>query len=67
MDDLVVLPSKDFIDIIKLIKKTITKRDHKKVDFDRYTNSVKKLEGKKDKSLNDEKALRKVFYVIIYY
>ncbi|GBB93569.1 hypothetical protein RclHR1_00220003 [Rhizophagus clarus] len=59
IDELVVLPSKDFIDVVKLIKKTITKRDHKKVDFDRYTNSVKKLKDKKDKSLNDEKSLIK--------
>jgi len=61
----VVLPSKDFIDIIKMIKKTITKREHKKVDFDRFTASVKKLRGKNDKSLSDEKALHKVFILII--
>lgn len=60
------MPSKDFIDIVKLIKKTVSKRDHKKVDFDRYTNSVKKLQDKKDKSANDEKSLIKVnFYTII--
>lgn len=62
---MVVLPSKDFIDVVKLIKKTIAKRDHKKVDFDRYTNNVKKLQDKKDKSANDEKSLIKVnFYII---
>ncbi|PKY18916.1 BAR-domain-containing protein [Rhizophagus irregularis] len=59
VDKMVVLPSKDFIDVVKLIKKTIAKRDHKKVDFDRYTNNVKKLQDKKDKSANDEKSLIK--------
>ncbi|RIA95020.1 hypothetical protein C1645_758614 [Glomus cerebriforme] len=59
IDGIVVLPSKDFIDIVKLIKKTITKREHKKVDFDRYTTTVKKLQGKKDRSSNDEKSLIK--------
>jgi len=59
VDELVVLPSKDFIDIVKMIKKTITKRDHKKVDFDRYTSSVNKLQGKKERSANDEKSLIK--------
>jgi amphiphysin len=66
---MVVLPSKDFIDIVKLIKKTITKRDHKRVDFDRHTNSVNKLKGKTDKSINDEKSLVKVnyYYCCCYY
>lgn len=59
VDNMVVLPSKEFIDIIKMIKKIISKREHKKVDFDRYTVSVKKLQDKKDKSLSEAKSLVK--------
>ncbi|CAI2177929.1 1405_t:CDS:2 [Funneliformis geosporum] len=59
VDNMVVSPSKDFMDIIKMIKKTIIKREHKKVDFDRYTTSVRKLQEKKDRSLSEGKSLVK--------
>ncbi len=61
MDNLVVLPLMNFMDIVKMIKKTITKREHKKVDFDRYTVNVKNLQDKKEKSLSDAKSLLKVY------
>ena len=52
-------PLKELQDTIKKIRKTITKRDHKLVDFDRHNNSYAKLKDKKEKSLNDEKNLFK--------
>ncbi|KAG0699734.1 hypothetical protein DFH29DRAFT_935598 [Suillus ampliporus] len=40
--------------------KSITKRDHKLVDYDRFNNSLTKLRDKKEKSLSDEKNLFKL-------
>ncbi|KAK7468492.1 BAR adaptor protein Hob1 [Stygiomarasmius scandens] len=56
----VVGPTKEFQTIMKTIRKTITKRDHKLVDYDRFNNSLTKLRDKKEKSLSDEKNLFKL-------
>ncbi len=56
----VISPTKDFQTIIKAIRKNITKRDHKLVDFDRHNNAYSKLRDKKEKSLKDEQNLFKV-------
>lgn len=56
----VVGPVKEFQGVLKVIRKTITKRDHKLIDYDRYNNSLTKLRDKKEKSLSDEKNLFKV-------
>ncbi|KAH9917360.1 BAR-domain-containing protein [Epithele typhae] len=56
----VVGPIKEFQGILKAIRKSITKRQHKLVDFDRHNNSLSKLRDKKDKSLSDEKNLFKL-------
>ncbi|KIK04304.1 hypothetical protein K443DRAFT_676060 [Laccaria amethystina LaAM-08-1] len=53
-------PAKELQSIMKLIRKSITKREHKLTDFDRYNNSLTKLRDKKEKSLNDEKNLFKL-------
>lgn len=55
----VVKPADELSEIIKGVRKTTTKRDHKQVDYDRHKNALKKLQDKKDKSLKDEKALYK--------
>ncbi|CAG8465707.1 10092_t:CDS:2 [Acaulospora colombiana] len=60
IDQKIVEPAVEFMKIIKAIKKVITKRDHKKVDYDRYNLSLKKLQDKKDRSLNDEKQMFKL-------
>jgi hypothetical protein len=60
IDTRIVHPSKELVDICKKIRKTITKRDHKLVDYDRHNNSLNKLREKKEKSLSDEKNLFKV-------
>jgi amphiphysin len=51
---------KEFQGVLKMIRKSITKRDHKLVDYDRFNNSLTKLRDKKEKSLSDEKNLFKV-------
>ncbi|KAF7320137.1 Bar adaptor protein [Mycena kentingensis (nom. inval.)] len=56
----IVGPVKDFQVVLKTIRKTITKRDHKLTDYDRFNNSLTKLRDKKEKSLSDEKNLFKL-------
>ncbi|KAI0696492.1 BAR-domain-containing protein [Cerioporus squamosus] len=56
----IVGPVKEFQGILKAIRKSITKREHKLVDYDRYNNSLTKLRDKKEKTLNDEKNLFKL-------
>ncbi|KAN0062604.1 BAR adaptor protein Hob1 [Thecaphora frezii] len=56
----VVAPVNDFIAVLKAIRKNITKRDHKLVDYDRHNNAYTKLRDKREKSLKDEQALFKV-------
>ncbi|KAK2461738.1 hypothetical protein APHAL10511_006201 [Amanita phalloides] len=53
-------PAKEMQSIVKLIRKTITKREHKLTDYDRFNNSLTKLRDKKEKSLSDEKNLFKL-------
>ncbi|KAJ5884767.1 hypothetical protein N7495_009277 [Penicillium taxi] len=55
----VISPADQLLEVIKVIRKVATKRDHKQLDYDRHRATLKKLEEKKDKSLKDEKALYK--------
>ncbi|GAA5944260.1 BAR and SH3 domain-containing protein [Sporobolomyces koalae] len=59
IDSRVTAPLKEYSDLLKKIRKTITKREHKLTDFDRHNNSYNKLKDKKEKSLSDEKNLFK--------
>lgn len=59
IDSRVVSPAQQLLEVIKAIRKIAVKRDHKKLDYDRHKNTLKKLQDKKDKSLKDEKALYK--------
>ncbi|KAI0353165.1 BAR-domain-containing protein [Trametes cingulata] len=60
IDSRIVGPIKEFQGILKAIRKSITKREHKLVDYDRFNNSLTKLRDKKEKTLNDEKNLFKL-------
>jgi len=53
-------PAKEFQSVMRLVRKSITKREHKLTDYDRFNNSLTKLRDKKDKSLGDEKNLFKL-------
>ncbi|KAH8599304.1 BAR domain-containing protein [Bisporella sp. PMI_857] len=55
----VIKPADELLEIIKVIRKSAVKRDHKQLDYDRHRTTLKKLQDKKDKSLKDEKALYK--------
>ncbi|KIO19811.1 hypothetical protein M407DRAFT_246046 [Tulasnella calospora MUT 4182] len=56
----IIGPVKELQGVMKLIRKNITKRDHKLVDYDRFNNSLIKLREKKEKTLADEKNLFKL-------
>ncbi|ESZ94451.1 putative BAR adaptor protein [Sclerotinia borealis F-4128] len=55
----VIRPADELLEIIKVIRKTSLKRQHKQLDFDRHRATLKKLQDKKEKSLKDEKAMYK--------
>lgn len=55
----VVKPSEELLDVLKKVRKMCTKRDHKVLDFDRHRATAKKLKDKKERTLNEEKALYK--------
>lgn len=56
----ILQPVQEFIAVCKTIRKNITKRDHKLVDYDRHNNAYTKLRDKKEKTLKDEQNLFKV-------
>jgi len=56
IDSRVIRPANELLDVIKVIRKTAVKRDHKKLDYDRHRAKLKKLQEKKEKTAKDEKA-----------
>ncbi|KAK4191178.1 BAR domain-containing protein [Podospora australis] len=59
IDTRVIRPANELLDVIKMIRKTALKREHKKLDYDRHRTTLKKLQDKKDRSAKDEKAMWK--------
>lgn len=55
----VIKPADELLEIVKVIRKSATKRQHKQLDYDRHRATLKKLQDKKEKSLKDEKAMYK--------
>ncbi len=55
----VIRPANELLDVIKVIRKTAMKREHKKLDYDRHRATLKKLQEKKEKTIKDEKAIYK--------
>lgn len=55
----VIAPADELLTVIKAVQRTIVKRQHKQLDYDRHRATFKKLQDKKEKSLKDEKALYK--------
>ncbi|KAF9973547.1 hypothetical protein BGZ73_003210 [Actinomortierella ambigua] len=60
LDGTVVAPLNEMQNMMKMIRKTITKRDHKLIDYDRHRIALKKLQDKKERSLSDEKQIYKL-------
>lgn len=56
----VLEPADELLAITKSIKKMLTKRDHKQLDYDRHAASLKKLQEKKERSVKEEEKLYKV-------
>ena len=59
IDSRVIKPANELLDVIKAIRKTATKREHKKLDYDRRRATLKKLQEKKERTMKDEKAIYK--------
>lgn len=55
----VIRPATELLDVIKVIRKTALKRDHKQLDHDRHRAALKKLQDKKERTAKDEKAMWK--------
>lgn len=55
----VIRPATELLDVIKIIRKQLQKREHKQLDYDRHRATLKKLQDKKERSAKDEKAMWK--------
>lgn len=55
----VIGPADELSGVIKIVQKSVVKRQHKQLDYDRRRANLKKIQDKKDKTLKDEKALYK--------
>ncbi|KAI8371772.1 uncharacterized protein BYT42DRAFT_581522 [Radiomyces spectabilis] len=56
----IVRPLLELLEIMRVIQKTIVKRNHKLIDYDRHRASLNKLKGKDERSFNEEKQIFKV-------
>lgn len=55
----VIGPADELLGVIKVVQKSLIKRQHKQLDYDRHRAALKKIQDKKEKTLKDEKALYK--------
>ncbi|CAO3700546.1 unnamed protein product [Rhizopus microsporus] len=60
LDRDIVRPIMELNEIIKMIQKTITKRNHKLIDYDRHRLSLQKLNAKTERSFSEEKQIFKI-------
>ncbi|RCI04493.1 hypothetical protein CU098_006465 [Rhizopus stolonifer] len=60
VDQFVIRPTYELQEVIKKIQKTIVKRNHKLIDYDRHRVALSKLTVKTERSLNDEKSIIKI-------
>ena len=49
----VIRPANELLDVIKVIRKTALKREHKRLDYDRHRATLKKLQDKKEKTMKE--------------
>ncbi|CAO3600322.1 unnamed protein product [Absidia cylindrospora] len=59
LDRDVTRPLLDLLDITKMIEKTIVKRSHKLIDYDRHRLALNKLNAKQERSFSEEKQIFK--------
>lgn len=60
MDEAVIRPTLEILEVMKQIQKTMIKRNHKMIDYDRHRSSLNKLKVKQERSFNEEKQVYKV-------
>ncbi|KAG0175599.1 hypothetical protein DFQ29_007086 [Apophysomyces sp. BC1021] len=60
VDRHVVRPALELQEVIKIIQKTIVKRNHKLIDYDRHRLGLSKLKQKEERSFNEEKQIFKI-------
>ncbi|KAG0169130.1 hypothetical protein DFQ28_010833 [Apophysomyces sp. BC1034] len=60
VDHYVIRPTLQLIEIMRVIQKTMVKRNHKLVDYDRHRTNMNKLKAKEQRSFNEEKQILKV-------
>ncbi|KAI7857083.1 hypothetical protein BDC45DRAFT_501642 [Circinella umbellata] len=60
LDRDVVRPMIELREIMKTISKTMVKRNHKLIDYDRHRSTLNKLKTKEERSFNEEKQIFKV-------
>ncbi|TPX62422.1 hypothetical protein PhCBS80983_g00471 [Powellomyces hirtus] len=53
----IITPLKEYLMLIANVRRLMEKRARKLVDYDRHSESVKKLQAKQDRNLTDEKKL----------
>ncbi|KAL9553871.1 hypothetical protein MBANPS3_003077 [Mucor bainieri] len=56
----IVRPLLELSEIIKTINKTMVKRNHKLIDFDRHRIAIQKLNAKTERSFSEEKQIFKI-------
>lgn len=59
IDTRIIRPANELLDVIKVIRKTVLKREHKRLDYDRHRTALKKVQDKKERTAKDEKAMWK--------
>ena len=60
IERLVVSPASDVIELLDRIKRLITKRAHKLLDYDNYRSSLKSLREKQSRTVSEEKKMAQV-------
>ncbi|KAI7899026.1 uncharacterized protein BX663DRAFT_522875 [Cokeromyces recurvatus] len=60
VDRNIIRPLLELEEIMKLISKTMTKRNHKLIDYDRHRLALQKLNNKQERSFSEEKQIFKV-------
>ncbi|CAO3673868.1 unnamed protein product [Umbelopsis vinacea] len=60
IDSQIIARTLQFREILKSVDKTITKRNHKLVDYDRFRTGLAKLKSKPERTLSEEKQMFKM-------
>ncbi len=67
MERQVIQPLKEWLVLHKRVEKTMTKRDHKRIDYDRHLDSLKKSKEKQNtKDRDDERKIVKVCKLLFH-